>query len=153
MELYALERAMPGSASTTLWNCVAWLAYAPRHVAATRRTRSVNAGSPLMSVRNASVLTKKPMRPCVSACARPADGVPTTTSSAPAWRASSALKPASSAMNSVAPCSDATRRSVVATSPGISNSTRAPRPLDVGGRRQSVGSSSSGGAPASVLRQ
>ena len=54
-----------------------------------RRTRfrcSAKDGSPVRSPRSTSVLTKQPIRSSVSGCVRPAIGVPTHTSGAPASR-------------------------------------------------------------------
>ncbi|HEX5872798.1 MAG TPA: hypothetical protein VFY65_20345 [Longimicrobium sp.] len=121
--------------------------------ARTRRTTSRNAGSPPSSVRSTSVLTKKPISSSVSGRVRPAIGLPTTTSSVPAYLPSSTWKAASITMYSVAPSPRATACSRCTSAAGSSTASRAPRYVCTAGRGWSVGSSSSAGAPASCSFQ
>ncbi len=86
------------SSSTSFSNGTSWCAKAPSAVSRTRRSSPAKPGSPDRSVRRGSVFTKNPTSPSSSACVRPATGVPTTTSSSPAYFARSAWKAARSAM-------------------------------------------------------
>ncbi len=95
-----------------------------------------------------SVLTKKPISPSVSSRVRPAIGVPTDTSSSPDQRDSRSCQAASSVMNSVAPSRRASARSARDVSAESARPTLCARAPCTLGRGRSVGSSSSGGAPA-----
>ncbi len=140
------------NASTNHSKGASWCAYAPSVVSRTRATRVVNAGSPDRSVRSASVLTNKPIRPSISARPRPAMGVPTTRSAWPVWRSSSVLKAASKTMKSVAPSRRASACRASAVVCGSVKRSVSPLRLSTDGRGLSAGSSS-GGAAARRSRQ
>ncbi|CAM4039400.1 hypothetical protein COSO111634_31800 [Corallococcus soli] len=119
----------------------------------TRPSSSRKVGSPPSRVRSTSVLTKKPMSPSVSLRVRPAMGAPTLTSSCSAQRESTAWKPASRPMNSVAPsCWHSAVRSC-ASFLGKRSWKLEPGCREPGDRGRSVGSASDAGAPASWFRQ
>ncbi len=142
------ERSIP-SASTRRSNGRSWCWYAPSVSARTPRSTSRKVAPSGSRVRTARVLTKKPMIPSSSTRVRPAMGVPTTTSSCPAWRARRSCHAASSVMNGVASSSPDSLRSAAATPPGTRISTAPERVPRNAVRGRSVGSSRSGGAPAS----
>jgi hypothetical protein len=77
-------------------------------------------------VRSTSVLTKKPISPSTSPRARPAMGLPTTTSSLPVYLESSTCEAASSTMYSVAPSRWPSAFKRASSSPGSSTDSYAP---------------------------
>ncbi len=95
------------------------------------------------------MFTKKPISPSVSLRVRPAIGLPTTTSSCPEYRESRSCQAARTVMNSVAPWPRLSVRSFSDSSAGSARGTLPARASGTVGRGRSVGSSSTGGAPAS----
>ena len=71
------------SASTSRSSGTSWFSKAPSTVSRTRPTSSRKVGLPDRSPRSTSVFMNSPTTPCTSARERPAEGVPTTTSSLP----------------------------------------------------------------------
>jgi len=124
-----------------------------RTVARTRRSNSEPVGASANSTRRARVLTTKPMTPPTSPRRRLAVGVPTTRSRCPDSRDSTIDQPVSSVAKSDPSCSSVTALSAAVSSGPISRCTRSPEWFCSAGRGRSVGSSSSGGAPASFPAQ
>ncbi|EAP73131.1 Hypothetical Protein RRSL_02239 [Ralstonia solanacearum UW551] len=90
--------------STTCSNGRSWCAWASSTRPFTRPSSSDTVTPLPTSTLSASVFTKKPISPSTSLRVRFATGEPTTTSSCPDSRLSSADQPASTVMNSVVPC-------------------------------------------------
>ena len=141
------------SSATSRSNGTSWFSYAPSVASRTRRSTSRKLGSPERSVRSTRVLMKKPISSSTSPRVRPAMGLPTTTSSLPAYFASSTWKAPSSIMYRVAPSLRPSDRSRSSRSSEKPTGIVAPRSVCTGGRGRSVGSSSSSGAPARRSRQ
>ncbi len=89
--------------STTCSNGRSWWVWASSTFAFTLPSSSETVAPPTSTL-SASVFTKTPIRPSTSLRVRFATGEPTTTSSWPDRRLSSADQPASTVMNSVVPC-------------------------------------------------
>ncbi len=129
-----------------------WWSSAASIPARVRRSAPRTVGASARRARRARTFTKKPISGSCSTRLRPATGVPTTTSSCPDQRASSACHPARRVMNGVASSRRPSSRSAPVSAGGSSSGTDAPRASATAGRGRSVGSSSSGGAPASASR-
>ncbi|CAM5730548.1 hypothetical protein SALBM217S_09594 [Streptomyces griseoloalbus] len=125
---------------------------APTHASRTTAAAVPNPPDSGSLARSTSVFAKNPTSPSASGWCRPATGVPTTTSSWPVTRASVAMKPVSSTMNSVPPDCLANSSSAAVVAPSRRSSTRPPSPPRPCSRGRSTGSSS-GAVPDSVRRQ
>ncbi|CAM5416180.1 hypothetical protein SVIOM74S_05930 [Streptomyces violarus] len=119
----------------------------------TRSSSRVKAGSPEVSVRSTSVLTKNPTRSSRAWSVRPAITVPTGTSVPAPSFVSSAASPACSTMKRLAPDLRASSLSAVCSSESIRRRTRAPLWDATAGRGRSQGSVSSSGSPANAADQ
>jgi hypothetical protein len=97
------------------------------------------------------MLTKKPISPSSSLELRPAIGVPTATSSCPLQRDSVIWKPASTAMNKVAPRPAAIARNDRVTS-GVTSNPIVSVPERTNGRGRSAANSNAA-RPAKRPRQ
>src|SRR4029077_12273949 len=90
--------------STTCSNGMSSCSCAAKTCPLTRSSSSPTVAVPQTPSRSASVLTKNPISPSISTRLRLPTGGPTTTSSCPDNRASSAAQPASTVMYSVVLC-------------------------------------------------
>jgi hypothetical protein len=139
--------------SVTNWSSgTAWSAKAFRAVRRVRSSSSAKVGSPDRSTRSGMVLTNMPISGSTAELVRPAEGLPMTRSFAPESRESSSAKADSVVMNGVTRC----RREVAAicchSSGPSSRLWASPSKPWTAGRVRLVGSSSTGGAPASRSR-
>ncbi|CAA9358988.1 MAG: hypothetical protein AVDCRST_MAG68-4249 [uncultured Gemmatimonadetes bacterium] len=118
----------PGrTASTICSNGMSWFSWPARARSFTRASSSATVGEPERSTRRGRTLTKSPISPLVSLRPRFADGAPITTSGWPARRPSTAAHPASTVMNSVAPCLRPSALSPAVAFSSSTNGANAPR--------------------------
>ncbi len=115
------------STSTRYSNGRSWFSYAARLEVLTRASRSVKAGSPEVSVRSTSVLTKKPTLSSTARSARPARTPPRGTSVPAPSLVSRVARAAWSTMNRLTPSSLASFVSRSASAAGTSKGTTSPR--------------------------
>ncbi len=141
------------STSTIRSKGTSWWANASRSVSRTRRSSSANPGSPAVSVRSTSVLTKNPTMSSSALSDRPATGVPKGMSVPAPIRVSSAANPACSTMNSVQPADRASSSSLLCSSGSQWTATVPPDCVGTAGRGLSAGKVSSAGRSARWSRQ